>query len=933
MYEQTGTQESTRTEYVRRDVLKGMAATGVAVPLTTMAVDAGWGETVAAATLPTEPAGAPDVGVRWLEGVPSELPGATWGTPWPKGAVAEGSSFALHGADGTPAPLQTWPTAFWPDGTVKWTGHAIPGSVAAHEEYTLGEGTPAEPETAVSVATGGREVTVSTGVITAKIPTRGQYVVSSVERDGVVIASDGELVALKQDDIVDDVEAAPARRHAYRSWVDEVTVEQEGPVRAVVRVEGTHRAARRGKVNGRQGWLPFTLRLYFFAGSDSFRVVHSFVLDSDGTTDFVAGLGMRFAVPMHDELYNRHVRLLSGGERMVAEAVQGVTGLRRDPSAQVRAAQVAGERLPDIGTWDPRVGEWMHYVPAWGDHTLSQLTSEGFSVRKRTASGHGWVPVDQGRRAAGTGYVGGVGGGLVFGMRDFWQRHPAQLDVRGAHTDEAQATIWMWSPEAGPMDTRFYHDGMGQDTHADQLDGLNINYEDYEPDFGTPYGIARTTELTFWAVAATPSAERLGAMGRTVSATPQIVNSTSHLTSAGVFGGLFAPVDRTDPVKAEIEANLDFLFDYYSAQVEQRHWYGFWDYGDIMHTFDEDRQVWRYDIGGYAWDNSELSPDLWLWYAFMRSGRADVFRMAEAMTRHTGEVDVYHLGQWAGLGTRHNVQHWGCSAKQQRISTAGYRRMFYFLTADERTGDLMRALVDSDETFLALDPLRKIRTEPYEPDRNALAIGLGTDWSGLAFAWLTEWERRGPKAETAEAKLRGTMESIAAMPNGFIQGEGLYDLDSGVFAEAEAAVGVSHLSAMFGQVEVCAELIDLVDMPEFEEAWLQYCRLYNATREEQTEEVGEHFGNLILRQGHSRLDAYAAVRLGEDAYAERAWRQFLDPQDGWEYPHDRDWSSTESEHTLNPADSAPWVSTNTTALFGLAAIQNLALIGDKLPRT
>lgn len=54
---------------------------------------------------------------------------------------------------------------------------------------------------------------------------------------------------------------------------------------------------------------------------------------------------------------------------------------------------------------------------------------------------------------------------------------------------------------------------------------------------------------------------------------------------------------------------------------------------------------------------------------YLRSGRADVFRFAEAMTRHTGEVDVYHLGEWRGLGSRHNVQHWGCSAKQLRIST------------------------------------------------------------------------------------------------------------------------------------------------------------------------------------------------------------------------------------------------------------------------
>ena len=40
------------------------------------------------------------------------------------------------------------------------------------------------------------------------------------------------------------------------------------------------------------------------------------------------------------------------------------------------------------------------------------------------------------------------------------------------------------------------------------------------------------------------------------------------------------------------------------------------------------------------------------------------------MTRHTAEVDVYHIGPNAGLGSRHNVSHWGCGAKEARISQA-----------------------------------------------------------------------------------------------------------------------------------------------------------------------------------------------------------------------------------------------------------------------
>ena len=56
-----------------------------------------------------------------------------------------------------------------------------------------------------------------------------------------------------------------------------------------------------------------------------------------------------------------------------------------------------------------------------------------------------------------------------------------------------------------------------------------------------------------------------------------------------------------------------------------------------MHAYDPVRHTWRYDIGGFAWDNTELASNMWLWYNFLRTGRADIWRMAEAMTRHTAE--------------------------------------------------------------------------------------------------------------------------------------------------------------------------------------------------------------------------------------------------------------------------------------------------------
>ncbi|MEN3308390.1 MAG: hypothetical protein V7603_4592 [Micromonosporaceae bacterium] len=906
----------------RRNLLKGAAAAGAAGQLPAAGTPA-----VAPGADPAQAPGAPAAGqgveVHWLDGTPAVHTGVTWGMPWPKGTVAAGQPFAVRTPDGQPVPVQTWSTGYWGDGSVKWTAHALGAAPAAQPRYLVSPGVAAAPAVPLTVRTGRDVIEVDTGAIQVQVARRGTTLVRTVRRDGRETARSGQLVCLRVDG-ADDSAARVVRQESFTGAIDAVRVEQSGPVRAVVRVDGRHRADR-----GRRRWLPFTVRLYFYAGGEAFRMVHTFVFDGDHNADFIQGLGIRFEVPLSDEPHNRHVRLAGAGDGVLAEAVRGITGLRRDPGAAVRAAQVAGQATPAVSTWDTRVSTRLQYIPTWSDYTLRQLTADGFQVRKRTGAGRGWISVDSGGRAPGLGYVGGVSGGFAFGMRDFWQLHPTQLDIRGAAGDAATVTIWLWSPDATPMDLRFYHDGMGQDSYPKQLEGLEITYEDFEPGFGSPYGIARTTELMFWALPATPGAERFAALAGVLRTPPLLQAPPAHLHAAGVFGD-WSPVDRSTPARAAIEDHLDFLFDFHRGQVEQRSWYGFWDYGDIMHTYDNDRHVWRYDVGGYAWDNSELSPDLWLWYQYLRTGRAEVFRFAEAMTRHTGEVDVYHLGKYADLGTRHGVLHWADSAKQLRISTAAYRRFRYFLTADERVGDLMHALVDADRTFLVLDPIRKIRTGPYTPDPHALDIGFGTDWGALAAAWLTEWERGGDPV--ARRKVLAGMQSIGAQANGFVQGSALYDLDTGRYAVADPpAVNVSHLSAVFGLVEMCSELIAMVDVPEFTAQWLRYCRFFNATAAEQIAEFGVSFGALNLHQAHARLTAYAAAKTGDHALAARAWSEFFAGREG--YGPSVSWraSRVDGPKVLRPVDETDFVSTNASAQYALAAIQCLALVGDQMP--
>ena len=72
-----------------------------------------------------------------------------------------------------------------------------------------------------------------------------------------------------------------------------------------------------------------------------------------------------------------------------------------------------------------------------------------------------------------------------------------------------------------------------------------------------------------------------------------------------------AVTDRSSPGKKWIEDEIDKAIAFYQGQIEERRWYGFWDFGDVMHSYDSTRHEWRYDVGGFAWANTELMPDLW----------------------------------------------------------------------------------------------------------------------------------------------------------------------------------------------------------------------------------------------------------------------------------------------------------------------------------
>lgn len=890
---------------------------------------------------------AQQVPLHWLTTAPSTTTGVSWGVPWPQGLIKANTHFEIADSNGAIQPSQSWTLAYWPDGSIKWTGLATIAD-STNQGLIVNIAKNNQPSTIshpIQITDQSDNIKVSTGPLQCIISKTGPVIISSIALDGRPVAADGRLECIWQDHPDADVDNSP-KKEKYTGIITKTTIEQSGPLRTVIKIDGKFKGTGSDRT-----WLPFTLRFYFYAGVQNIKVVHTIIFDGDDQKDFIKGLGLSFTIPFREQLQNRHVRfagetapgsgssataITSGTERSAtisgngipgiwAEPIQPLGGRRPSPFTQ---DQAQGKRIPNVEAVNEGQKTAFHDMASWSDYKLVQANADGFTIQKRTSRAGSWLDVIGGKRAAGLAFVGDVSGGLAIALKDFWQSYPAALEITGARSSDATLKCWLWSPWSDAMDLRHY------DTVAHSLD---YTYEDVQPGFSTPHGIARTSELMIYPYAYTPTNMELADDAQTTNTPPLLVATPQYLHQTGALG-LWSLPDRSTKGKQWIEDQLDKAIDFYQQEIDHREWYGFWSYGDVMHSYDAARHTWKYDIGGFAWDNTELSTDIWLWYSFLRSGRADIFKMAAAMTRHTSEVDVYHIGPYAGLGSRHNVNHWGDGSKEVRESQAILRRYYYYLTTDERTGDLMHEVaLNADSGLAHVDPLREILPKSQYPTH----ARFGPDWIGLVGDWMTEWERTGDIKW--KNKILTGVNDFAKMPYGFYSGkDGAFGFDPAtnhIYQLNPGDIGFTHLSTLMGGMEMGFELSPLLKNKDWDRLFLQYCTLQGATSDEVkaafgvTAKLGDPAGD------YARMPAYAAYITKDPKLAGRAWDRFFPAPASTRRPGQPgrpvggrfDSHPLATPAVLKPLNEIPFVSTNSTAQWCLNAIELLQLVGSQMP--
>lgn len=779
----------------------------------------------------------------------------SFGSIWNKGETT-GKVFVLKNEKGEILPVQSRTTAFWPDGSIKWAAHvadaAKMGKQVSIELLDEAKGCNAESELTQRIMIDRKQdgLHITTACLSFIIPADKSCLFHSLYLKGIKMIRQAYPVMWLEHPLQEEDTVVRKEECCGRGIIENIIIEEKGPLQSVFRLEGIHIESQ-----SQRRVLPFICRIYVSADSDKLKFVYTFLYDGDKNNDFLKGIGIRFQAELTGMPYDRHVRFDTdnGGFHEAA--------LLLCPSHPKLPKEIFAAQLDGITGFFPgnQENSFLDQMPVWSDFGICQDSSEHFYIYKRTKNGCCYLNCCHGRRSNGVMMAGGANGSLLFGIRDFWQRYPGGMEIHGLEKELTECTAWFYSPKAAAYDFRHY------DTRAYP----RTCYEGYSHLGDDPDGIAVTEELSLQFLEKTASCEDMENFGSVLNKPPVYTGTPEYYHDKRAFG-CWSLLQKKTTAQKWLEEQLDKAFSFYKEEIEARKWYGIFDYGDIMHTYDSARHVWKYDMGGFAWQNTELVPTYWLWLYFMRTGREDVFSMAEAMNRHCSEIDIYHTGPLKGMGSRHNVRHWGCPCKEPRIAMAGHWRFYYYLTGDHRTGEIMAEVKDADAALY--------HTEHYWEGSGAdkeLVIRSGPDWSSYVANWMTQYERT--LDSNYRKKIEQGIQDIRKAPYGFASGpEYGYDPDTSrlIYRGENESTPNQHLQLCMGEPQIWLECAQLLEDDTLERLLTELGCFYLLSPEEKRKATDgkiekRPFSWPMLASG---VIAYAAMRKQDSSLALQAWK-------------------------------------------------------------
>ncbi len=762
----------------------------------------------------SDTANAIPVQILWPHDFDRQGQWAVGGVPMQRGELQPQDVVALRGCDGTNLPLQTRILAYWPDGSVKWllliTRTDIKASQNAHLQLVK-HCEPARPSPAIKVEETQNGIQVDTGPMVFTVPRGCAGLLSSVKLDGREMLQPEQTPELFIR-VRRRGEGCCDEERLYRSYGTEqgfaAQVEEQGPCRAIIKLTGTH-VAEDGST-----FAPYTVRLYAYAGEAAIHIAHTFIYDGEPQRDMISALGVRLPIAIDSP----------------------------------REYRYGGNIKPATHSYANRCDEWQM---VWRQGELYQDSSTHYRFDKRIYPNKPPVKIEEGQRCDGWVDLSDDEVGLQVVIRHMWQNYPKSLMM---DYEDRSVTAYLWPSRHQPLDLQWY---------SDVAYGLCYECPGCSEQSGLPrlptanaHGISKTHELLLHFHRQETDEESLRRCALAFDDRPVLCALPERYAETRVLGRL----RHHDPdLFPAAEERFVEQAEYILQEQSLRGWYGMIDYGDIVHSYNPDIHQWTSDEGGYGWLNTEFQPDQWLWYTFVRTGRYDFFRLAEAMARHTTDIDMLHTGPWKGFGCRHGVQHWSDGDREIRISMPGGRRLHYLLTGDERTRDAIELAVSHYQTMNG-------------------RIDTRATLSAALFGYFVAWEITGAD------KYRSMVENITDIfcdlhPAGAPYEMCEVDLSTGRGqALHDSGVIYGGMFKVFGGLQVLLELAELEVIPALDDMLLSYADycLLPPERRSQLEKweatAGQYHQFTTLR-----LNSFAYLKTGEAKYLQAVEETFVEP--------------------------------------------------------
>ncbi len=572
----------------------------------------------------------------------------TRGVPLPKGALGNLDSVGVEDADGRTVPAQFRVLSRWPEGSLKWVLSDFQADVPANGEavYTFcygGEKTDVSPAASVQIWEGAEQITVCTGPLRFGVSLRRFSLVEFVElgkmeADGVFVPEEevvgpeaaGEAWVRICESFRDD----EGKRYLYGMGGMCLASLAEDAYSVQVEEAGPLRVVIRCE-GAFEGEAP----MHHYRGYRPFRFVVRIYAYAGQATLRVLHTVVVACNPRETEV--EEIALRAPASLRGEVRYRAASRLPVEDTLELGASVLLSQRLDNHFYLDRRVGEGVRRL-AEGERT------------------EGWMTVEDAR----------VGVGV--GLRYMPEEYPKALGTTG--TGEG-IDVYLWrDPDGKRLSLKRYAEA--------------VTWEEGEGVYADGTGTAKTSEF-FVCFYRTVEGGSVPARLCGFLHPPGVEIDPAWTAACEVTGG-FAPVDpKRFP---ESERMMAGFIDWMERNIRLGRWYGFFDWGDVLAAWEASKGDWRF-YGRWGWCNSEWDPRHGVWIQYLRTGEARHFRLGEAMTRHSVDVDTCHFHPFrpymVGGCFRHSVDHFGdepCASHTFVDNWVDY----YYLTGDLRTYEVLQ---------------------------------------------------------------------------------------------------------------------------------------------------------------------------------------------------------------------------------------------------